>query len=100
MPKAGKPSKLTYEDWYAPNVGLIKTITYEGDAGGPEMERVELIHFKLPASANAACPVQRQSPPAQTSSAAPPVRQTASSLQLLMRRRSVRDSALAVIGLQ
>jgi hypothetical protein len=50
--RKGKPSKLTYEDWYAPKVGLIKTITYEGDAGGHEMERVELLHYKLPAVAD------------------------------------------------
>jgi hypothetical protein len=39
------PLKLAYEDWYAPNVGLIRTIAYEGGPGGPEMERVELIKF-------------------------------------------------------
>jgi hypothetical protein len=37
--------KLTYEDWYAPNVGLVRTVAYQGDGGGPEMERVELIKF-------------------------------------------------------
>jgi hypothetical protein len=68
--KAGKPSKLTYEDWYAPNVGLIKTITYEGEAGGSEMERVELLHYKLPTAGTGAAPVAPM-PPAQTSSAAP-----------------------------
>jgi hypothetical protein len=36
---------LAYEDWYAPNVGLIRTIAYEGGPSGPEMERVELIRF-------------------------------------------------------
>ena len=71
--KKNKPSRLTYEDWYAPRVGLIKTITYEGDVNGHEMERVELIHFKLPANPS----VQGSSAPApasssaQTSSAAP-----------------------------
>jgi hypothetical protein len=37
--------KLAYEDWYAPNVGLVRTIAYENDPDGPEMERVELIRF-------------------------------------------------------
>lgn len=37
--------KLTYEDWYAPDVGLIKTVAYQGDPQGPEMERVELLRF-------------------------------------------------------
>ncbi|MGA2410270.1 MAG: hypothetical protein ABSG46_07785 [Candidatus Binataceae bacterium] len=46
--KKQQSSKLTYEDWYAPNVGLIRTITYEGDPNGSEMERVELLHYKLP----------------------------------------------------
>jgi hypothetical protein len=63
--KAGKPSKLTYEDWYAPNVGLIRTITYEGEVGGTEMERVELLHYKQPVGAAQVKPV-----PPQTSSAA------------------------------
>jgi hypothetical protein len=37
--------ELEYVDWYAPNVGLVKTVAYEGGPGGPEMERVELIRF-------------------------------------------------------
>jgi hypothetical protein len=37
--------KLAYEDWYAPNVGLVRTIAYQGGPAGPEMERVELIRF-------------------------------------------------------
>jgi hypothetical protein len=68
--KSGKPAKLTYEDWYAPNVGLIKTVTYEGNAGGTEMERVELLHYR-PASVNAnAAPVAGAQ--TQASSTAPP----------------------------
>ncbi|MBE3602102.1 hypothetical protein IMX07_00515 [bacterium] len=39
--------KLTYEDWYAPNVGLIKTIAFQGGPDGPEMERVELMRFDV-----------------------------------------------------
>jgi hypothetical protein len=47
--------KLVYEDWYAPNVGLIRTIAYQGEVGGPEIERVELVRFNpgRPASADA-----------------------------------------------
>jgi hypothetical protein len=41
--------KLFYEDWYAPNVGLIRTIAYEGGPSGPEMERVELLRFNTDA---------------------------------------------------
>lgn len=37
--------KLAYVDWYAPNVGLIRTLAYEGGPDGPEMERVELVRF-------------------------------------------------------
>jgi hypothetical protein len=44
--------KLAYEDWYAPNVGLIRTIAYEGGPRGPEMERVELLRFYSGAKSN------------------------------------------------
>lgn len=37
---------LTYEDWYAPNVGLVRTVAYQGGPDGPEMERVELTRFE------------------------------------------------------
>ncbi|MGH7932642.1 MAG: hypothetical protein ACREQN_05675 [Candidatus Binataceae bacterium] len=37
--------KLAYVDWYAPNVGLVRTVAYQGGLGGPEMERVELVRF-------------------------------------------------------
>jgi hypothetical protein len=36
-----------YEDYYAPNVGLIKTVALEGIADGSEVERVELLKFKI-----------------------------------------------------
>jgi hypothetical protein len=36
---------LTYEDWYAPNVGLVRTVAYQGGPAGAEMERVELTRF-------------------------------------------------------
>jgi len=42
-----KNLSLTYEDYYAPNVGLIKTVALEGSAEGSEVERVELLKFKI-----------------------------------------------------
>lgn len=47
--KVGKKLSLTYEDWYAPNVGLVRTVAHEGSPGGPEMERVELLRY-IPAT--------------------------------------------------
>jgi len=48
---------LTYEDWYAPNVGLVRTIAYQGGPNGPEMERVELTRFEsAPAGATQGSP--------------------------------------------
>lgn len=46
--KIGKGLHLTYEDWYAPKVGLVKTVALEGGSTGPEMERVELLKFANP----------------------------------------------------
>ena len=43
-----KPLRLLYEDYYAPHVGLIKTLALEGSASGREVERVELIRFIAP----------------------------------------------------
>jgi hypothetical protein len=39
--------QLTYLDWYAPDVGLIRTVTLEGGPAGPEMDRVELVRFSV-----------------------------------------------------
>jgi hypothetical protein len=55
------PLQLAYEDWYAPNVGLIRTIAYEGGPKGPEMERVELIKFVAGDKLVAEKPVQQRS---------------------------------------
>jgi hypothetical protein len=44
---------LTYEDWYAPNVGLVRTVAYQDTANGPEMERVELMRFEQGAASAA-----------------------------------------------
>ena len=45
--------KLKYTDWYAPNVGLIKTVAVEANQkGSPEMERVELVRFSVNPSGN------------------------------------------------
>jgi hypothetical protein len=42
---------LTYMDWYAPNVGLVRTVALEGGPTGAEMDRVELVRFNvMPAS--------------------------------------------------
>jgi len=46
-PKRG--SNLLYRDWYAPNVGLVKTEVLEGGERGPQMELVELLKFVVPA---------------------------------------------------
>jgi len=46
--KMGKPLRLLYEDYYAPHVGLIKTLALEGSMHGSEVERVELIRFLAP----------------------------------------------------
>jgi len=46
--KVNSPTRLAYRDWYAPHVGLIKTVALEGDASGPEMERVELTRYTVP----------------------------------------------------
>lgn len=47
--KGIKNLKLMYRDWYAPHVGLIKTVALEGGRGGAEMERVELLRYSIPA---------------------------------------------------
>jgi hypothetical protein len=39
--------QLSYIDWYAPSVGLVKTLALEGGTEGLEMERVELLRFKI-----------------------------------------------------
>jgi hypothetical protein len=41
--------RLFYSDWYAPEVGLVKSVAKEGPADGAETERVELIRFKVAA---------------------------------------------------
>ena len=51
--KLGKPLRLLYEDYYAPHVGLIKTLALEGTIHGAEVERVELIRFLTPHAASA-----------------------------------------------
>jgi hypothetical protein len=49
--KSKKSNKLLYRDWYAPNVGLVKTEVHEGDERGPQMELVELLKYSSPAAA-------------------------------------------------
>jgi hypothetical protein len=59
---------LTYEDWYAPNVGLVRTVAYQGGPNGPEMERVELSRFETVAAA----PEEGLPPSAAAPEGAPP----------------------------
>lgn len=54
--------KLTYDDWYAPNVGLIKTVAYQGGPQGPEMERVELMRFDVSGKSVAEAPAPVAAP--------------------------------------
>jgi hypothetical protein len=37
--------RLRYLDWYAPNVGLIKTLVFKSGFFGSELARVELLNF-------------------------------------------------------
>jgi hypothetical protein len=46
--KIGKPARLVYEDYYAPHVGLVKTLALEGSMSGHEVEHVELLRFLAP----------------------------------------------------
>jgi hypothetical protein len=39
--------RLYYSDWYAPDVGLVKSVARQGTMDGAETERVELIHFNV-----------------------------------------------------
>jgi hypothetical protein len=50
--KLSKPLRLVYEDYYAPHVGLVKTMALEDTIRGPEVERVELIRFLTPRSSS------------------------------------------------
>lgn len=54
--------KLAYRDWYAPDVGLVRTVAYENDLNGSEMERVELIKFSSTAQNAAERTLNRQKP--------------------------------------
>lgn len=52
--KLPKPLRLVYEDYYAPHVGLVKTMALENTIRGAEVERVELIRFLAPRSSSPA----------------------------------------------
>ena len=43
---ANPPLELKYIDWYAPHVGLVKTLVEHGGLFGSEMARVELLSFR------------------------------------------------------
>jgi len=42
---AGSGNKRYFTDWYAPDVGLVKTLVLSGGQDGREMARVELLRF-------------------------------------------------------
>jgi hypothetical protein len=64
--KSAKKMQLAYRDWYAPNVGLVRTVALEGGPSGPEMERVELIKY-----ARSAAPLPRSAAGASPAAGAP-----------------------------
>ncbi len=41
-----EPLSLTYQDWYAPHVGLVKTLTTKGGGDGEVIDRVQLLKFE------------------------------------------------------
>jgi hypothetical protein len=45
LPEHIGPRRLKYLDWYAPRVGLIKTVVIENGYFGAEVARVELLSF-------------------------------------------------------
>jgi hypothetical protein len=45
-----KPSSLLYLDWYAPHVGLVRTLAMDGGLNGKIVEDVELLKFEAPRS--------------------------------------------------
>jgi hypothetical protein len=42
---AGIGDKRYFTDWYAPDVGLVKTLVLSGGQDGREVARIELLHF-------------------------------------------------------
>lgn len=43
-----EPLTLSYLDWYAPRIGLVKTLAMEGGFHGTVIETVELLKFEAP----------------------------------------------------
>ena len=43
----GEPVVLYYSDWYAPNVGLIRTLQSNRPGGGPPMSQIELVAYDV-----------------------------------------------------
>jgi hypothetical protein len=41
-----EPVRLHYVDWYAPNVGLVKTLEMEGGPNGKVIGRIQLVKFE------------------------------------------------------
>jgi hypothetical protein len=49
------PAKRYFTDWYAPDVGLVKTLVLSGGQDGRELARIELLRFaKLVAASTTA----------------------------------------------
>jgi hypothetical protein len=40
-------TRLDYSDWYAPEVGLVKSVAREGSSHGAQTDRVELVRFSV-----------------------------------------------------
>jgi hypothetical protein len=56
------PLKLHYVDWYAPHVGLVKTLVQQDGFFGSELARIELLKFGYPqAKINHALPISASS---------------------------------------
>jgi len=43
----GEPVVLYYSDWYAPNVGLIRTLESNRPDGGPPLAQIELLAYDV-----------------------------------------------------
>jgi len=46
-PQVGIPVVLYYSDWYAPNVGLVRSVQRNRAGGGPPTAQVELLSFDV-----------------------------------------------------
>jgi hypothetical protein len=66
--KDNPPLKLEYIDWYAPRIGLVKTLVEQNRFFGSEVARIELLRFGYAEPNNAqSLPISGASVPASTS---------------------------------